>query len=84
MRGGLSYLEYEGWAAMDRLGKASEKHTVAKLPCCGSSIEITDPSIDNFVVCPNKNCRKRAVVLSGLSHQIKQEDSRGPTGLSYR
>lgn len=59
--------------ARHRLELATEKHTVAKLPCCGSRIEVTDPSRDTYVVCPNVHCRKRSVVLSGLKHQIRTE-----------
>lgn len=61
---------------MKRLEKGSEKHTVAKLPCCGAMIEITDPTKDNYVICPNEHCRTQHVVLSGLKHQIRSQEAK--------
>lgn len=74
-RGGMTHLEEQAQLAMNRLTLDHERHTVAKLPCCGSSVEVTDPYNDTFVVCPNVNCRKRHVVMAGLKHQIKSEVS---------
>lgn len=74
MRGGLSFNEEQGYQALDRLERASDKRTVAKLPCCGSGVEITEPGRDTFVVCPNANCRKRHVVVGDRRHEIKSEE----------
>jgi hypothetical protein len=71
--GGRTHDEEQAWLSRARLEMAHEHHTVAKLPCCGSSIEITDPSVDTYVICPNKSCRKKHVVLSGLNHKIRSQ-----------
>lgn len=67
------YWEEQAWLARERLEKDHEHHTVAKLPCCGSGVEITDPTIDNYVVCPNPQCRKQAVVVGDRRHQVIME-----------
>lgn len=75
LTGGYTYHEQLAREARERLERDHEKHTIAKLPCCGSSIEVTDPSVDNYVQCPNKKCGKRHVILSGLSHKFKSEET---------
>jgi hypothetical protein len=79
MRRSMTWIEQRDWQARQRLEADHEHHTMAKLPCCGSAVEIVDPSKDNFVTCPNPACRKRHVVLSGLSHRIESEQSNEPT-----
>ena len=83
MLGGRSFNEEQGWLARARLEKASEKHTIVKGPCCGTGVEITDPTRDNYVVCPNPQCRKRYVVLSGLKHEVVMEGHQGGNLLDY-
>lgn len=48
------------------------KHTVLKLPCCGTAIEIFKKQ-DMWVLCPNKKCGKKNIVTFGLAPHIRME-----------
>lgn len=68
-----TWWEEQARIASDRLGKDHEHHTMAKLPCCGSAVEITDPTKDTYVTCPNKLCGKRHMVVGDRNHKIVSE-----------
>jgi len=48
------------------------KRVIIKLPCCGASIEYSGRG-DQYVVCPDKDCRKKNVILPGLNPKIRTE-----------
>ena len=78
-----TWWEEQAKIAMDRLGKDHEHHTMAKLPCCGSAVEITDPTKDTYVVCPS--CKKKHMVVGDRKHRIISEVSnvQQPTTLIF-
>lgn len=82
-RGGLTLPEHLAWESREALEKDHEKHTVVKLPCCGSMLEILDPRVDNYVTCPNKKCGRHSVVLSGLKHEVRTENVQHHRRLSW-
>lgn len=68
--------------ALDPDKDRKQKHTVVRLPCCGSSIEVIKTQ-DQFVVCPNKQCRKRHALVWSLKPKIKSEGSENVQRLDW-
>ena len=52
-----------------------ERRTIVKLPCCGSSIEITadQEGFDQHIICPNHLCQKRHLLTWGIKPKIQSE-----------
>lgn len=71
MIGGRSYHEEQAYLARHRLEIDTETHQVVVLPCCGTSVEITDFSSDKYVECPG--CHKHHVILAGYNPKIRSE-----------
>lgn len=69
------------WAARRRLEKASEKHTVVLLPCCGAGVEIVDTKKDNFVTCPA--CKTKHVLMTNLRQVRSENDDGTPRRLTW-
>jgi hypothetical protein len=83
--GGRTWREELGILSRKRLELDHEKHTVVQLPCCGTSYEVTDTTVDNYITCPNPKCMKHHVLLSGLNPKIRSEvaDNDSPKRLIY-
>lgn len=59
------------WEQYERADKkGSDKRTVIRLECCGSSIELLRPE-DQYVTCPNVKCRKQHLVIWSLRPKVQ-------------
>ena len=68
--GVLDQQTIDDWDAEQRHDMArSNKMTVAKLPCCGSSIEV-EGGVDQYVECPNPQCPKAMELGRPPRHHI--------------
>lgn len=50
--------------------KGSDKRTVIRLDCCGSSVELQRLE-DQYITCPNIDCRKQHFVTWSLRPKIQ-------------
>lgn len=66
-------LYQEEWAKLQRdMERGKRKHTIVKLQCCGSAVE-AEPGGDQYVQCPNVECRKRHLITWGYRPKIQTE-----------
>jgi hypothetical protein len=60
----------DDWDRVQREDYAHQaKYTVAKLPCCGSGVQV-EANIDQYVTCPNKDCPKARELGRPPRHHI--------------
>lgn len=66
----------EAWALQQKTDDAQkDKRTVVKLPCCGSSIEVTATQLgqEQWITCPNRRCGKRHLLTWGMNSKLQSE-----------
>ncbi len=54
--------------------RQQKKHTIIKLPCCGTSIELERPE-DQYITCPNRVCGKRHFLAWSLKPKLQSEQT---------